>query len=91
MQNDTAGVAQQLAWSARKPGIEDNLLALEADTVAYSGRLREAREFSRRATDPAEQNNTLLRGWRVLGVEPGELLFPSIPGNLQQTNAAVPA
>src|ERR1700675_2759496 len=55
LQNDAAGMAQQLAWSAGKPGIEDNLLALEADTVAYSGRLREAREFSRRATDSAER------------------------------------
>jgi len=55
LQNDAAGIAQQLAWSAGKPGIEDNLLALAADTVAYTGRLREAREFSRRATDSAER------------------------------------
>jgi DNA-binding winged helix-turn-helix (wHTH) protein/tetratricopeptide (TPR) repeat protein len=55
LQNDAAGIAQQLAWSAGKPGIEDNLLALEADTVAYTGRLREARELSRRAVGFAER------------------------------------
>ena len=53
LQNDAAGMAEQLAWSAGKPGVEDGLLALEADTAGYSGRLREAREFSRRAVDSA--------------------------------------
>jgi len=48
-------MAQQVAWSAGKPGIEDELLGLEADTAAYSGRLRDAREFSRRAVDSAER------------------------------------
>lgn len=54
-ENDAAGMTQQVAWSAGKPGVEDGLLALEADTAAYSGRLREAREFSRRAVDSAER------------------------------------
>ena len=55
LQNDAAGMAQQVAWSAGKPGVEDELLDLEADTAAYSGRLKEAREFSRRAMDSAER------------------------------------
>jgi eukaryotic-like serine/threonine-protein kinase len=55
LQNDAAGMAQQVAWSAGKPGIEDELLGLEADTAAYSGRLRDARDFSRRAMDSAER------------------------------------
>ncbi len=55
LQNDAAAMAQQVAWSAGKTGIEDAQLALEADTSAYSGRLREAREFSRRAMDSAER------------------------------------
>jgi eukaryotic-like serine/threonine-protein kinase len=53
LQNDAAGMAQQVARSADQPGIEDELLAMEADTAAYSGRLRDAREFSRRAVDAA--------------------------------------
>ncbi len=55
LQNDAAGMAQQVAWSAGKPGVEDELLGMEADTGAYSGRLREAREFSHRAEDSAER------------------------------------
>jgi eukaryotic-like serine/threonine-protein kinase len=55
LQNDAAGMAQQIASSAGQPGTEDVLLGLEADTAAYSGRLRNAREFSRRAMDSAER------------------------------------
>ena len=55
LQNDAAGMAQQVARSTGQPGIEDELLGLEADTAAYSGRLSNAREFSRRAMDSAER------------------------------------
>jgi eukaryotic-like serine/threonine-protein kinase len=55
LQNDAAGMTKQVAWSAGKPGAEDELLVLEAETAAYSGRLRGAREFSRRAMDSAER------------------------------------
>jgi tetratricopeptide (TPR) repeat protein len=53
LQNDAGGMAQQVATSAGKPGLEATLLANEADTAAYSGRLRKAREFSGRAVDSA--------------------------------------
>jgi Flp pilus assembly protein TadD len=56
LQNEAAGMAKQVAWAAGKPGIEDELLVMEADTAAYSGRLRDAREFSRRAIDSAERS-----------------------------------
>jgi eukaryotic-like serine/threonine-protein kinase len=55
LQNDAAGMAQQVAWAAGKPGVEDVLLDNEADTAAYSGRLGEAREFSLRAVASAER------------------------------------
>jgi eukaryotic-like serine/threonine-protein kinase len=55
LQNDLAGMARQVAWAAGKPGVEDVLLASEANTAAYFGRLEEAREFSRRAVASAEQ------------------------------------
>jgi eukaryotic-like serine/threonine-protein kinase len=55
VQNDRAGMVQQVAWSAGKPGVENVLLANEADTAAYSGRLGKAREFSRRAVASAER------------------------------------
>ena len=55
LQNDVPGMALQVAWSAGRPGVEDVLLAAEADTVAYAGRRGEAREFSRRAVASAER------------------------------------
>jgi tetratricopeptide (TPR) repeat protein/predicted Ser/Thr protein kinase len=55
LQNDVAGMAQQVAWATGKPGVEDVLLAYEADTAAYSGRLRNARDLSRRAVASAER------------------------------------
>jgi len=53
LKNDTASMAQQVTWAAGKPGIEDVFLATEADTAAYSGRLGNARELSRRAVASA--------------------------------------
>jgi tetratricopeptide (TPR) repeat protein len=55
LQDDAAGMAQQVSASAGTPGLEATLLAHEADTAAYSGRLRSAREFSRQAVDSAER------------------------------------
>jgi tetratricopeptide (TPR) repeat protein len=55
LQNDPSAMAQQVALSEAKPAIEDELLSLEADSAAYSGRLRQAREFSDRAMDSAER------------------------------------
>ena len=54
-QNDATGMAQQVASAMGKPGIEDVLLGLEANTVAYAGQLAKARELSRRAVAAAEQ------------------------------------
>jgi serine/threonine protein kinase/Flp pilus assembly protein TadD len=54
LQNDAAGMRQQVAWSEGEPGVEDALLANEADTAAYAGNLRRAREFSRRASTSAQ-------------------------------------
>ena len=55
LQNDAAGMAQQVAWAAGKSGVEDALLEDEADTAAYSGRLAKARGFSRQAVASAER------------------------------------
>ena len=42
-------MARQAGEAAGKPGVEDQLLAMQADTEAYYGRLREAREYTRKA------------------------------------------
>ncbi|HTT24908.1 MAG TPA: tetratricopeptide repeat protein, partial [Candidatus Sulfotelmatobacter sp.] len=52
---DSAGMAQQLANVKDKAGDEDALLSLQSDTEAYYGRLRSARDYSRRAVDLATQ------------------------------------
>jgi len=53
LQNDSAGMEQQAAWSTGKLAIQHTMLALQADTSAYSGRLKDARDLSRRAMDSA--------------------------------------
>jgi eukaryotic-like serine/threonine-protein kinase len=55
LKNDAVEMATQVAWSADRPGLEDQFWALEADTAAYSGRVRQARDFSRRAMDSAQR------------------------------------
>jgi serine/threonine protein kinase len=55
LQNNSAGMEQEVAWSAGKPGLEDELLGIEAQTAAYSGHLKKARELSRRSVDSAER------------------------------------
>ena len=55
LQNDAAGMSQQVAWATGKLGVEDGLLGLEADTAAYSGRLGRARDLSRQAVVSAKR------------------------------------
>jgi len=53
LRGDNGGMAEQLAWGAGRPGDEDALLAAQADTEVYYGRLRRARDFTRRAVESA--------------------------------------
>jgi tetratricopeptide (TPR) repeat protein len=54
-QNDAPEMARQVAAAAGKTGEEDFLLALNADTAAYFGHLRRARELSRQASNSARR------------------------------------
>jgi DNA-binding winged helix-turn-helix (wHTH) protein/tetratricopeptide (TPR) repeat protein len=54
-QNDAPEMARQVAAAAGKNGEEDLLLALNADTAAYFGHLRRARELSRQASNSARR------------------------------------
>jgi hypothetical protein len=49
---------RQVAWAAGKPGSEDLLLSFQSDTEAYYGRLKKARDFSRRAVDSAVRDDS---------------------------------
>lgn len=54
-QTDIPEMTRQATIAAGKPGQEDLLLVLEADTAAYFGQLEKAREFSRQGADSAER------------------------------------
>ena len=54
-QGDAAEMRTLAAWANGKVGIEDIILAQQADTAAFHGRLGEAREFSRRAVESAQR------------------------------------
>ena len=53
LRGDSALMEEQVSWGAGKPGDEDLLLSAQSDTEACYGRLRKARDFTRRAVDSA--------------------------------------
>jgi eukaryotic-like serine/threonine-protein kinase len=55
LQNDEAGMKQQVTVSAGQTGVENTLLAYDSDTSAYYGRVRESEELTRRAMESAER------------------------------------
>jgi tetratricopeptide (TPR) repeat protein len=58
LRNDRDTMQKQLALVVGKAGYEDLLFALQADTEGYHGRLKQARDYSRRAAESAEHNRT---------------------------------
>jgi serine/threonine protein kinase/tetratricopeptide (TPR) repeat protein len=59
LRSDTAAMAQQVAWAANRAGAEDLLLMDQSETEAYFGRLKLARELTRRAVESAQRNDFL--------------------------------
>lgn len=57
LKGDTAKMAWVVTTAMGKPGQEDYILASQADTEAWYGRLKNARELKRRATDSALHNS----------------------------------
>ncbi len=53
LKGNSAEMERQVSWASGKPGIEDTMLSFQSDTEAYSGRLVQARDYSRRAVDAA--------------------------------------
>src|SRR5438552_5346461 len=51
--NDTEEMGRQVAWSKGKSGAEGFMISAQADTAAYSGHLRKARELSLQAVGSA--------------------------------------
>jgi tetratricopeptide (TPR) repeat protein len=69
LRGDTVSMELHVAAVMGRPGEEDFLLATQADTEAYFGRLRQARELSRRAVDSARRADAAETAatWRVEG------------------------
>jgi tetratricopeptide (TPR) repeat protein len=57
LKGDAAQMAQLVSAAMGKPGTEDLLLASQAYTEAWHGKLKNARELARRAMDSAQHND----------------------------------
>ncbi len=53
LQSDGKVMSEQTAWFTDRPEVENEMLALEAETEAYAGHLKKARELTHRAVDSA--------------------------------------
>jgi serine/threonine protein kinase/tetratricopeptide (TPR) repeat protein len=53
LRNDAAEMKEHVSWSMGKPGVENQMLSMEAGTAAYQGKLETARELSRKAETSA--------------------------------------
>jgi len=77
LKGDTAQMAHTVSAAMGRPGTEDQLLDAQANTEAWHGRLKDARQLTRRAMSSAEQNDAKERAagyeaWTALGeVESG--------------------
>ncbi len=84
LKSDLQGMAQQVAWAMGKPGKENLMLYMEADTAAYSGKLVAAREFSRQAAASAAH-----AGEKEMqaGCEAAAALWEALYGNVPEARA----
>src|ERR1700730_13816938 len=53
LESDAKVMSDQAAWFTDRPEIQNEMLALEAETEGYAGHLNKARELTRRAVDSA--------------------------------------
>jgi eukaryotic-like serine/threonine-protein kinase len=69
LRDDAPTMRKEVEWSAGKPGFEDAMLAMQADTEAYGGHLKRARELSKRAAASASSADAKETGalWQVFG------------------------
>jgi DNA-binding winged helix-turn-helix (wHTH) protein/tetratricopeptide (TPR) repeat protein len=67
LKGDAAQMAQLVSAAMEKPGAEDLLLAMQADTEGWYGRLKNAHELTGRAMDSAQHNDAkeTAAGYRV--------------------------
>jgi eukaryotic-like serine/threonine-protein kinase len=78
LKKDLPGMAEQVSWSAGKPGKENLMLYLEAGTAAYSGRLKVARELADQAAASAARAG---ESEMAAGSESAAALWEALYGN----------
>jgi eukaryotic-like serine/threonine-protein kinase len=81
---DRSKMAQAVSAAAGKAGMEDLLLATQADTEAWYGRLKNARALTQRAMNAAKQNNARET---AAGYEAEAALLEVEAGNREQARA----
>ncbi len=84
LKGDTVGMAQVASAAMGKPGKEELMLATQADTEAWYGRLKDARELNRRATDSALHNSGKEA---AASYQADEALLEAASGNLKLARA----
>ena len=80
LQGDSKTMAEQLAWSRGKEGIENNLLGQEADTRAYFGQFRKAEELTRHAAElaaRADEKEAAAIYWTQAAIRAGLMGYPN--------------
>ena len=90
LQNNAAGMAQQMNGAADEPDVKGVMLRAEADTAAYFGKLRTARELSQQAT--GENEGALMKeqvAWQETLSALREALFGNAAQAQQQAVAAL--
>ena len=84
LKGDAAQMAQFVSAAIGKPGAEDLLLATQADTEGWYGKLKNARELTGRAMDSAERNDAKET---AAGYQAAAALREAEAGNREQARA----
>ncbi len=86
LKKDVSGMAQQVSWSAGKPGKENLMLYLEAGTAAYFGKLTAARGLSAQAATSAARAG---EKEMAAGCESAAALWEALYGNASRARQRV--
>jgi tetratricopeptide (TPR) repeat protein/predicted Ser/Thr protein kinase len=86
LKKDLPGMAEQVSWSAGKPGKENLMLYLEAGTAAYSGKLKVARELAGQAATSAARAG---EAEMAAGCESAAALWEALYGNASEARRRV--
>ena len=78
IKRDAASMVEHSKWAEGKPGVENVMLAMEAGTAAYEGKLEAARELSRKAERAASAAG---EGEMAAGAAAAAALWEALYGN----------